>query len=145
MAGALVKRGYSFTSGGLCSPSDGHLRRRIIHCFCKGGWKPPLPAGQPDTNNEQQGGATSEGPSQPPAHLLRAALSLSVEPAFPGLRHQHGDQLPLGERQQGAVGSSRLVGHPRPHGSSYAAGCLARSTRNASLWGRSWRGNPQLC
>lgn len=64
-------------------------------------------------------GRASEG--QMPPHLLRAALSLPVEPAFPGLWHQHGEHLPLGERQQVVVGRSRLVGHPRPHGSSYVA------------------------
>lgn len=80
-----------------------------------------------------------------PPHLLRAALSLPVEPAIPWLWHQYGENLPLGERQQGAVGSSRLVGHPRPHGSSAAPKPLTRGTRNASLGGRSWRGNAELC
>lgn len=71
--------------------------------------------------------------------LLRAALSLSVEPAFLGLGHQHGDQLPLAERQQSGVGGGRLVGRPRPHGSSHAA-VSDRLTGKTFLGGRSWRG-----
>lgn len=74
-------------------------------------------------------------PPPPPPDLLRAAAGLAVEPALPGLRHQHGDGLPLGERQQGAVGSTRLVGRQRPHGSPYAA------VREARLGGWSWRGD----
>lgn len=77
--------------------------------------------------------------AQMPPHLLRAALSLSVEPAVPGLWHQHGDHLPLGERQQSAVGGNRLVRRPRPHDSSYPT-ISNRLTRKTFLGGWRWRG-----
>lgn len=139
----------------FCSPRDGRLWWRISHRFSERGRKPSLPANSRthiemlSTENSEEGCYSNysreECQTQTPPHLLRAALSLSVEPAFPGLGHQHGDHLPLAERQQSAVGGSRLVGRPRPHGSSYAA-VSDRLTGKTFLRGRSWRGTKtQLC
>lgn len=45
-------------------------------------------------------------------HSPGAAVCTSIQPAVLRLLDQHGDHLSLVEGQQGAVGASRLVGHP---------------------------------
>ena len=65
-----------------------------------------------------------------------AALSTAVQPAVPGRRDQHIDQLPLGKGQQGGVGQGR-VGHQSPHDSpsSQAQGVPHRASTGATARG----------
>lgn len=122
----------------FCSPRDGRLWWGIRHRFSERGRKPSLPASS--RTHVEMLSTENDSREESPTHLLRAALSLSVEPAFPGLGHQHRDHLPLAEGQQGAVGGSWVVGRPRPHGSSYAA-VSDWLAGKAFLGGRSWRGD----